>query len=165
MKVINILPIIVAFCISVSVVEAAINSFTHNKEVISNKSMVNPSVSGMNTDAATEINKGIAGISAKTTLMAHGEDYSYLRFDVTRYADPEKDINSEVYVAPNSSVAEFDYLKFDVKKYADPDNMSQDDIDEILPSDDFSYLKFDVAKYAGNDESTDYDSVDSFSGR
>jgi hypothetical protein len=166
MKVSIILPLI-AFFISVSVEGAVINSIVYSKELKSDNSLVNPSVSIWNGDATGEINKINSGISNTSAPIATEEEFSYLRFEVSRYADPDKDINQDINATNNLSPAEFDYLKFDVKKYADPDRILQDEADVALAGegDDFSYLKFDVAKYTGYEATAGDEPEGSFSGK
>jgi hypothetical protein len=90
------------------------------------------------------------------TSVSTETDFSYLRFDVTKYERQDlqesNDGSSDIEVTDN----EFSYLKFDVSRYDKNDNSISEEIDAInhQPDPDFSYLRFDVTKYAGNDEDT-----------
>ncbi len=104
----------------------------------------------------------------KKTLFSNmsEKDFSYLRFDVTKYSNENEesdrvlspmdylrfDVNN--YTSSSESEAlelpvaiEFEYLRFDVNTYSEsnPSNLIE------LPVDEFNYLRFDVNKYtSGN---------------
>jgi hypothetical protein len=110
---------------------------------------------GDSKSVKTNTKENISGNSTTTASpAADNADYSYLRFDVTKYVNQDIDNSSDANSSPVRADNEFNYLRFDVSKYVSQDIPGSDGIDttSVEPDKDYSYLKFDVTKYAGNGE-------------
>jgi len=129
------------------------NVSTLNKDINSNSNLLNSSSSLLNNKADGDIRNEKSNSKENMSGNATEENYSYLRFDVTRYADPDRDINNITDAIFSAAENQFYYLKFDASKYVNPDDLNSVDMNTTVNeiSDDFSYLKFDVTKYSGND--------------
>jgi hypothetical protein len=107
----------------------------------------------------------------KNSLLSNmsEKDFSYLRFDVTKYSNENEeadmvhntlnylrfDVNKYIISTESEAIDlpaanEFEYLRFDVNNYNDgsPANSSE------LPVNEFNYLRFDVNNYVSG--STDF---------
>ena len=107
-----------------------------------------------------------AGNKNLSETNASEKDFSYLRFDVSKYTNE----NEETVLANTS----FDYLRFDVNNFVsetgmndlpvcnefeylrfDANNFTTTDSLNELPVSGFDYLRFDVNNFAGNNSIND----------
>ena len=162
MKATNILLNLAAILLSVSIATAA-NTATFSNDANAKCNLLSPSsssvaesITGGDLKLAKSVSKENTSVNSadKNADVTAESEFNYLRFDVTKYADPEKELNADFDATLNSSGNEFSYLKFDVKKYSGKDNPGSEstDINPATNDDNYSYLKFDVTKYAGRDK-------------
>jgi hypothetical protein len=106
------------------------------------------------TGNSTGKSKESAGLETREVIASDEKDFSYLRFDVNKYANPERDLSIDANATFNSPDNGFNYLKFDASRYVNSGDLNSEDgsgeVDEAVT--DFSYLKFDVTKYSSNDQ-------------
>ncbi len=91
------------------------------------------------------------------------EDFSYLKFNVEAYMEPDSNTPDETATLPEKPETDFQYLKFNVNAYQGNDmdlTANETDLAGIGTSNpktnEFSYLKFNVSNFIDNSESNGY---------
>jgi hypothetical protein len=117
-----------ALCLLITFAETPdrLNAKKENKPVVRNISSI-PANSVIPVPAV-KVSSGKTGKAQVKTNVTLVEDFSYLKFDVTKYIDKDEMNSDDIQ---ELMVEDFSYLKFDVNKYFAQSSMNSDSLKGI----------------------------------